>query len=91
MKKKYNLTKISRINIYESAVVSFVFVILYLFGVSFNSVLSFFHVIFGSGLPLQRHSILIDFCLASLVIFGFSKAGAALSDCSIAALSPIQS
>ncbi len=64
--------------------------ILYLFAVSLISVLSFFHVIFGSCLPLQRHSILIDFCLTSLVIFGFSNAGAILSNCSKFALSPIQ-
>jgi hypothetical protein len=33
---------------------------------------------------------LIDFCLASLVIVGFSNAGAILSNCSKFALSPIE-
>jgi hypothetical protein len=50
--------------------------------VSFISVLSFFHIAFGSCFPLQRHSILIDFCFSSFVILGFSNAGAILSVCS---------
>jgi hypothetical protein len=33
---------------------------------------------------------LIDFCLVSLVIVGFSNAGAILSNCSKFALSPIE-
>jgi len=79
----------SSINKFVSSV-SFVLLILYLFGVSFISVLFFFHVIFGSCFPLQRHSILIDFCFVFLVIFGFSNAGANLSNCSKLALSPIK-
>jgi hypothetical protein len=67
---------------------SFVLLILYLFGVSFSSFLSFFQVIFGSAFPLQRHSILIVFCFEFFVIFGFSSAGANLSACSKLALSP---
>jgi hypothetical protein len=83
------LTKISRINKYVSSD-SFVLVILYLLAVSFISVLSFFHVTFGSCLPLQRHSILIDFCFVSFVVLGFSNAGAILSNCSKLALSPMK-
>jgi hypothetical protein len=79
----------SSINTYVSSV-SFVLLILYLFGVSLISILFFFHVIFGSGFPLQRHSILIDFCFRFFVIFGLSNAGANLSNCSKLALSPIQ-
>ena len=82
------LTKISNVNKYVSSF-SFVLLILYLFGESFISVLSFFHVIFGSALPLQRHSILIDFCFVSFVVRGLSKAGANLSTCSKLALSPV--
>jgi len=78
----------SSINRYVSSV-SFVLLILYLFGVSFISILSFFHVIFGSCFPLQRHSILIDFCFGFFVILAFSNEGANLSDCSKLALSPI--
>ncbi len=77
----------SSINTYVSSV-SFVLLILYLFAVSFRSFFSFFQLIFGSGLPLQRHSILIDFCFKFFVIFGFSSAGANLSNCSKLALSP---
>jgi hypothetical protein len=81
------LTRMSSINTYVSSV-SFVLLILYLFGVSFSSIFSFFQFIFGSGFPLQRHSILMDFCFEFFVIFGFSNAGANLSNCSKLALSP---
>jgi len=69
---------------------SFTLLILYLLGVSLISVFSFFHVTFGSCFPLQRHSILIDFCFVSFVVLGFSNAGAILSNCSKLALSPMK-
>ena len=79
----------SRVNRYVSSA-SLVLLILYLLGVSLISVFPFFQLAFGSCLPLQRHSILIDFSLLFFVIFGFSKAGVNLSIWSRLALSPTE-